>query len=78
MRKGIHPLMRRLTLVNAQGASSTVWSTMAARNGQLLLQTDPSTHPAWTGRKLAVVRTSPAAGLRRMVPAMDRLYSTLR
>ena len=34
MRKGIHPLLRRLQLVTTQGASTTVWSTLAARDGR--------------------------------------------
>ena len=69
MRKGIHPLMKRLTLVTSQGASSTIWSTMSARRGQLILQTDPSNHPAWTGRKAAVANTGRVARFRQRFEA---------
>jgi len=65
MRKGIHPLLRALTLVNTQGASTTVWSTLAARDGRILLQADHNTHPAWTGRKAAISNTGRVALFRQ-------------
>jgi ribosomal protein L31 len=65
MRKGIHPLLRRLQLVTTQGASTTVWSTLAARDGRILLQADHNTHPAWTGRKAAISNTGRVARFRQ-------------
>jgi large subunit ribosomal protein L31 len=69
MRKGIHPLLKRLTVVNAQGASTSVWSTMSARGGAIFLQSDPTTHPAWTGRKLAIANTGRVAKFRQRFEA---------
>ena len=56
MKKGIHPLLHRLRVVTSQGASTRVWSTMKARNDTLFLQSDPSNHPAWTGKAQVVVK----------------------
>ena len=65
MRKGIHPLLRRLQLVTTQGASTSVWSPINARDGRLLLAVDHNTHPAWTGRKAEVSNTGRVARFRQ-------------
>jgi ribosomal protein L31 len=51
MRKGIHPLQRALTVINTKGASSTVLSVLRPQGGLYFLQSDTTTHPAWTGKK---------------------------
>lgn len=61
MRKGIHPLLRRLTVVDTRGASSHLWSCVSVPRAALLLQSDPSTHPAWTLRKAAATNTGRVA-----------------
>jgi ribosomal protein L31 len=61
MRKGIHPLQRALTVINTKGASVTVLSTLRPPNGQLFLQSDTTTHPAWTGKRKELAATGRAA-----------------
>ena len=51
MRKGIHPLQRALTVINTKGASSTELSVLRPHSGLYFLQSDTTTHPAWTGKK---------------------------
>ncbi len=65
MRKGIHPLQRALRLVNTKGGSATVWSTLHAPGGQYHLQSDTTTHAAWTGRKKEVTNTGRVAMFRQ-------------
>lgn len=65
MRKGIHPLQRCLTIVNTKGASSVVWSTMRAPNDTYFLQSDTTTHAAWTGRKKQTANTGRVAMFRQ-------------
>lgn len=65
MRKGIHPLQRALTVVNTQGASWTVLSTVTLPGGRLFLQQDTTSHPAWTLRQAEVTNTGRAARFRQ-------------
>ena len=50
MRKGIHPLMKRLTIVMRNGSSFSIQSILN-RATPYMLQSDTTTHPAWTGEK---------------------------
>ncbi len=50
MRKGIHPLMRGMRVVMKNGSSFTVQSVLN-RTTPYMLQSDTTTHPAWTGEK---------------------------
>jgi ribosomal protein L31 len=50
MRKGIHPLMKNLTIVMRNGSSFTIQSILN-RATPYMLQSDTTTHPAWTGEK---------------------------
>lgn len=61
MRKGIHPLQRALTLINTKGASVTVLSVLRPPNGQVLLQSDTTTHAAWTGKRKDLAASGRAA-----------------
>lgn len=53
MRKGIHPLLRTVRVVMRNGASFEIPTTMN-RATPLILQSDPTTHPAWTGEKAGI------------------------
>lgn len=50
MKKGIHPLMKRLTVVMRNGSSFSIQSVLN-RATPYMLQSDTTTHPAWTGEK---------------------------
>jgi ribosomal protein L31 len=50
MRKGIHPLIKNLTVVMRNGSSFTIQSVLN-RATPYMLQSDTTTHPAWTGEK---------------------------
>ncbi|KAH7622529.1 hypothetical protein Ndes2526B_g03362 [Nannochloris sp. 'desiccata'] len=50
MRKGIHPLMKNLTVVMRNGSSFSIQSVLN-RATPYMLQSDTTTHPAWTGEK---------------------------
>ena len=61
MRKGIHPLQRALTVINTKGASSTVLSVLRPHNGLFFLQSDTTTHTAWTGKRKELGNSGRAA-----------------
>jgi ribosomal protein L31 len=69
MRKGIHPLQRALTIINTKGASTTVWSVARPPNGHYQLQSDTTTHPAWTGRRKEVAATGRVAQFKQRFAA---------
>mmetsp|Transcript_6153 Transcript_6153/g.12056 ORF Transcript_6153/g.12056 Transcript_6153/m.12056 type:complete len:87 (+) Transcript_6153:323-583(+) len=48
MRKELHPLMRRMTVVMRNGASFNVQTVMRT-SAPYALQVDTTMHPAWTG-----------------------------
>lgn len=50
MKKGIHPLRRVMRVVMRNGASFQL-QTVLNRSAPYMLQTDTTTHPAWTGEK---------------------------
>ena len=50
MRKGIHPLVRSMTVVMRNGASFSL-RTVLNRSTPFTLQADTTTHSAWTGKK---------------------------
>ena len=50
MRKGIHPLMRTVTIVMRNGASFNIQAILN-RSTPYMLQTDTTMHPTWTGER---------------------------
>lgn len=50
MKKGIHPLMRATRVVMRNGASFNL-QTVMKRAAPYILQSDTTTHAAWTGEK---------------------------
>jgi large subunit ribosomal protein L31 len=54
MRKNLHPLLKSMRVVMRNGASFNVQTVMNRKNIPLFLQTDTTTHPAWTGEREGV------------------------
>ena len=50
-RPGIHPVLRRATVVLANGASVQVMTTVKKFRGIIKPQTDQTNHHLWTGKK---------------------------
>jgi ribosomal protein L31 len=53
MRKNLHPLLHSMVAVNRSGASSSFLSVLRSTE-PLVLQTDKTSHPAWTGEREGV------------------------
>ena len=49
MKKGIHPEYHEITVIMTDGSEFKTRSTYGEEGGQLRLEIDPKTHPAWTG-----------------------------
>lgn len=49
MKKGIHPHYHEITVVMNNGSSFKTRSTFGEPGAKLILEIDPTTHPAWTG-----------------------------
>jgi len=60
-RRGIHPLMQRLRIVTAKGASFEYLGAVKAAENTIFLQNDPTTHPSWTGKELKRAATGQTA-----------------
>jgi large subunit ribosomal protein L31 len=54
MRKELHPLLKTMRVVMRNGASFNVQTVMNRHGIPYFLQTDTSTHPAWTGEREGV------------------------
>ena len=51
MKKDTHPDYHIITVKMTDGSSFQTRSTWGEANGTLVLDIDPTTHPAWTGGK---------------------------
>jgi len=51
MKKDTHPDYHMITVKMTDGSSFQTRSTWGEANGTLVLDIDPTTHPAWTGGK---------------------------
>ena len=49
MKKETHPDYHKITVKMTDGSSFQTRSTWGEENGTLVLDIDPTTHPAWTG-----------------------------
>ncbi len=49
MKKDIHPEYHEITVVMTDGTEFTTRSTWGEPGGQMKLDIDPKSHPAWTG-----------------------------
>jgi large subunit ribosomal protein L31 len=49
MKTGIHPDYHTVTVVLTDGTTYQTRTTWGEPGGKLMLDIDPSTHPAWTG-----------------------------
>jgi len=49
MKKDTHPDYHKITVKMTDGSSFETRSTWGEANGTLVLDIDPTTHPAWTG-----------------------------
>ncbi len=47
--KGLHPNYHKITVVMTDGSEFETYSTYGAEGARLVLDIDPTTHPAWTG-----------------------------
>jgi len=51
MKEGIHPDYHTITYVMTDGSKHEVKSTYRKEGEELVLQVDPLTHPAYTGKR---------------------------
>ncbi len=49
MKKDLHPEYHEITVVMTDGTEFTTRSTWGEPGGQMKLDIDPKSHPAWTG-----------------------------
>lgn len=54
MRKQLHPIVQTMRVVMRNGASFNVQTVMNRNGVPYFLQTDTTTHPAWTGEREGV------------------------
>ena len=47
--EGLHPKYHKITVVMTDGSEFETFSTYGKENDRLVLDIDPTTHPAWTG-----------------------------
>ena len=47
--KGLHPDYHKITVVMTNGNEFETYSTYGKEGDRLVLDIDPTTHPAWTG-----------------------------
>ena len=47
--KGLHPNYHKITVVMTDGSEFETYSTYGSEGDRLVLDIDPTTHPAWTG-----------------------------
>lgn len=47
--KGLHPNYHKITVVMTNGDEFETYSTYGKEGARLVLDIDPTTHPAWTG-----------------------------
>ena len=47
--KGLHPNYHKITVVMTNGNEFETYSTYGKEGDRLVLDIDPTTHPAWTG-----------------------------
>lgn len=58
MKKDIHPDYHDITIVMTDGTTFTTRSTMGKEGDTLRLDTDPKSHPAWTGGQARLSETA--------------------
>ena len=61
MRKGIHPLRQWVNIITVKGGSFRLPMVGRFTRNELVLQVDPSVHPAWTGKKAELANTGQLA-----------------
>ena len=49
MKKDIHPQYHKITVAMTDGTEFETYSTYGSEGDRLVLDIDPTTHPAWTG-----------------------------
>lgn len=64
-RKGIHPLLHKLTVVATNGATHRVRTSVKQLGDYLFLALDANNHPAYTGRVIKGPATGQAAKFKR-------------
>ena len=64
-RKGIHPLLHKLTIVATNGATHRVRTSVKQLGDYLFLTLDANNHPAYTGRVIKGPATGQAAKFKR-------------
>ena len=64
-RKGIHPLLHKLTVVATNGATHRVRTSVKQLGDYLFLALDANNHPAYTGRVVKGPATGQAAKFKR-------------
>jgi len=47
--KGLHPDYHKITVAMTDGTEFETYSTYGKKGDRLVLDIDPTTHPAWTG-----------------------------
>ena len=47
--KGLHPDYHKITVAMTDGSEFETYSTYGKEGDRLVLDIDPTTHPAWTG-----------------------------
>jgi large subunit ribosomal protein L31 len=61
MKKDLHPDYHEITVVMTDGTEFVTRSTYGKPGARMMLDTDPKTHPAWTGQHRMVDRGSQLA-----------------
>jgi ribosomal protein L31 len=64
-RKGIHPLLYRISIVGTKGATFPWLSAVPFKAGKFFCQTDQDTHVLWTGKKEVKAATGQVAKFKR-------------
>lgn len=64
-KKGLHPLLYRVTVVGTKGGTFPSWSTVKQKAGKYFLAADHDTHSLWSGKKVAQAATGQVAKFKR-------------
>lgn len=57
-KKGLHPLLYRITVIGTQGGTFPLLSTVQEKTGKFFLTVDQDTHSLWSGKETTVIEAS--------------------
>ena len=64
-KKGLHPLLYRITVVGTKGGTFPILSTVQQKASKYFLSADQDTHSLWSGKKVITAATGQVAKFKK-------------